>query len=127
MGIGRRFQAHPGNRMKKRHTKPSQCFASHLVWILFQAAPVKNVWPPSCLFSGPCSYLLRSDPKFVRAQICVGDMRVSHLQVKGRQNHLSQNIGPAIAGSAGPVPPALNIDDEVQVSSLGQQDTNTEE
>ena len=46
-------------------------------------------------------------PKFVRAQICVGDMRVSRLQVKGRQHHLSQNIGPAIAGSAGPVQPAL--------------------
>ena len=34
-------------------------------------------------------------------------MRVSRLQVKGRQHHLSQNIGPAIAGSAGPVPPPL--------------------
>ena len=33
--------------------------------------------------------------------------RVSRLQVKGRQHHLSQNIGPAIGGSAGPVPPAL--------------------
>ena len=37
----------------------------------------------------------------------VGDVCVSHLLVKGRQHHLSQNIGPAIAGSAGPVPPAL--------------------
>ena len=43
----------------------------------------------------------------MRAQICVGDMRVFRLQVKGRQHYLSQNIGPAIAGSAGPVPPAL--------------------
>ena len=101
MSIGtrhRRFQAHPVNRMKKRRTKPSQCFASHIVWILFQAAPVKNVWPPSCLFSGLRISLLRSDreAKFVRAQV-----------VKGRQHHLSPNIGPAIAGSAGPVPPAL--------------------
>ena len=39
--------------------------------------------------------------KFVRAQICVGHMRVSRLKVKDRQHHLSQNIGPAIAGSAG--------------------------
>ena len=93
--------------MKKRRTKPSQCFASHLVWILFQAAPVKSVWPPSCLFSGLCSSLYAWTTKFVRAQICVGDMRVSRLQVKGQQHHLSQNIGPAIAGSAGPVPPAL--------------------
>ena len=44
--------------MKKRRTKPSQCFASHLGWILFQAAPVKNVWPPSCLFSALHSSLL---------------------------------------------------------------------
>ena len=29
------------------------------------------------------------------------------LEVKGRQHHLSQNTGPAIAGSAGPVPPTL--------------------
>ena len=27
--------------------------------------------------------------------------------MKGWRYHLSQNIGPAIAGSAGPVPPAL--------------------
>ena len=47
--------------------------------------------------------------KFVWAQICVGDMRVSRLQVKDRQHHLSQNIGPVIAGSAGLVPPALYI------------------
>ena len=29
--------------------------------------------------------------KFVRAQICVGDTRVSRLQVKGRQHYLRQN------------------------------------
>ena len=28
--------------------------------------------------------------------------------MKGRQHYLRQNIGPAIAGSAGPVPLALN-------------------
>ena len=43
------------------------------------------------------------------AQICVGDMLVSHLQAKYRQHHLSENIGPAIAGSARPAPPALHI------------------
>ena len=47
--------------------------------------------------------------KFVWAQICVGGIRVSRLQVKGRQHYLRQNIGPAIAGSARPVPPALYI------------------
>ena len=30
------------------------------------------------------------------------------LQVKGWQHHLSQKIGPAIAGSARPTPPALS-------------------
>ena len=35
-----------------------------------------------------------------RPQICVGDMCVSHLQAKGQQHHLSQNIGLAIAGVA---------------------------
>ena len=44
--------------------------------------------------------------KFVWGQICVGDMRVSRLQVKC-QHYLSENNGPAIDGSAGPVPPAL--------------------
>ena len=48
--------------------------------------------------------------KFVQAQICVGDMRVSRLQVKGWQQHLSQNIGPATAGSARPVPPPCTND-----------------
>ena len=91
---------HPGNRMKKRRTKPSQCFASHLVQILFQAAPVKNVWLPSCLFSGLCNSLLRSDLEVqgVRAQICVGiDDRV-------RMDHLSCRrcvcFSPSSEGSA---------------------------
>ena len=42
------------------------------------------------------------------AQICVGYMRVSRLQAKGCQHHLSQNIGPVIAGSASPAPPTLS-------------------
>ena len=36
-------------------------------------------------------------------------MRVSRLQATYRQHHLSENIGPAIAGSARPAPPALHI------------------
>ena len=39
-------------------------------------------------------------------QIRVGDTRV-FLANKCQQHRLSQNIGPAIDGSAGPVPPAL--------------------
>ena len=87
--------------MKKRCTKPSQCFASHLVWILFQAAPVKNVWPPSCLFSA-----LRSSLLVLRSDLEVSGICV-FLAYKCQQHRLSQNIGPAIDGSAGPVPPAL--------------------
>ena len=40
-------------------TQSMFCFAFSL--ILFQAAPVKNVWPSSCLFSGLRSSILRSD------------------------------------------------------------------
>jgi len=42
-----------------------------------------------------------------RAQICVGDMRVSFLQAKGR-HIICQNKGPAVARSARPAPPALS-------------------
>ena len=31
------------------------------------------------------------------------------LQVKGQRCYLSQNIGPAVAGSAGPAPPPLQL------------------
>ena len=58
-----------------------QAARSHVSAVLFYARTVKFMW----------------------AQICVGNMRVSRLQVKGRQHHLSENIGPAIVGSAGPV------------------------
>ena len=72
------------------------------LWILFQTTPVKNVWPPrsqsACSQVSSVLFYFRA-AKFVGGPICVGDVRVSHLQVKGRQHHLSQNIGPAIAGS----------------------------
>ena len=45
--------------------------------------------------------------KFVRAWVFADNMRASRLQAKGRRRHLSQNIGPAVAGSARPVPPPL--------------------
>ena len=67
---------------------------------LFQAASVKNVWPPSACSQVSAVFFYARTTKFVRAQICVGDIRVSRLQVKGRQHYLRQNIGPAIAGSA---------------------------
>ena len=93
--------------MKKRRMKPSQALlriwsdlipsSVHQECLAFELLVLRS--PQFSFTLGP--------PKFVRAQICVGDMRVSCLQVKGRQHHLSQNIGPAIAGSAGPVSPPL--------------------
>ena len=73
--------------------------------------PVKNVWPTRsqsacCQVSAVLFYTRTA--KFVQAQICVGDMHVSLLQVKGREHFFSENIGPAIAGSARPALPALS-------------------
>ena len=45
----------------------------------------------------------------VWAWICTEDMWASRMQAKGRRCYLSQNIGPAIARSAGPAPPVLLI------------------
>ena len=45
----------------------------------------------------------------MRAWICTDDTRASWLQVKGRRCYFSQNIGPAVAGSAGPASPSLDV------------------
>ena len=45
--------------------------------------------------------------KFVRAWICTDDTRTSRLKAKVSNAYLSQNIGPAVAWSAGPTPPPL--------------------
>ena len=85
--------------------------AWRLLSILFRATPVKNVWPPRSQSAGTQVYAVlfyARTAKFMRAQICVGDTRVSFLQAKRRQHHLCQNNGPAIAGSARPAPPALS-------------------
>ena len=82
-----------------------------LVSILFRATPVKNVWLPRSQSAGSqvsAVLFYARTAKFVRAQIRVGDMRVSFLQAKGRQHHLRQNNGPAIAGSARLAPSALS-------------------
>ena len=55
-----------------------------------------------CSFLALRSSLLRPDRTFVRAWICTDDTRASRLQAKGRRCYLSQNIGPAVTGSAGP-------------------------
>ena len=92
-----------------------------LFWILFRATPVKNVWPPRS--QSGCSQVSAAlfyawTAKFVGVQICVGDMRVSRLQAKGWQHHPSQNIGPVIAGSARPAPPALSERNECPTETV---------
>ena len=83
-----------------------------LLLIFFRAKPFNNKWPPcsQCACSQVSAVLFYTRTvKFVQVPMCVGDMCVSCLQVaKGRQHHLSQNIGPAIARSARPAPPALS-------------------
>ena len=80
-----------------------------LLWILFWAMRVKNEWPPRS--QSACSQVSTVlfyvwTAKFMWAQVHVDYMCVSLLQAKGRQHHLSQNIGLAIVGSARPAPPA---------------------
>ena len=60
-----------------------------------------------CSFSGLSSFLLRLERDIRAGMICTDDTRTFRLQAKGRRPYLSQNIGPAVAGSAGPVPPPL--------------------
>ena len=79
------------------------------------ATPIKNVWAPwsqfACFQVSAVLFYART-AKFVRVQICVGNMRVSHLQAKDWEHHLSQNIGPVFAGSARLAPPALLVGNE---------------
>ena len=92
------FQVPPETRQRSSAWKPVNIL---LIWILFRATPVKNVWPP-CSQSACPQLFYAWTAKFV------GDMCVSRLQAKGRQHHLSQNIGLVIARSARPAPPALS-------------------
>ena len=78
-GIGS-FRLHPLNRAKKQHTK-----ASHYFVIFFRAMPIKNVWPSysqsGCSQVSAVLFYART-AKFNQAQVCVGDMCVSHLQAR---------------------------------------------
>ena len=76
-----------------------------LIFYVFQATLAENVSPPrSKSFSGLCSSFLRPD-RDVRT--CTDNRRASRLQTKVQRCYLGQNIGPAVAGSAGPAPPPL--------------------
>ena len=47
---------------------------------------------------------------FVLPWICTDNTQASHQQAKCRQYYLSQNVSPAVAGSAGPaLPPVLGF------------------
>ena len=100
-----RFQVHPWNGAKKRRTKASQYFVT--LDLIPSNARQK------CVATALTICFYTQTAKFVRAQICVADMRVSRLQAKGRQHHLSENVGPAIAGSARHGPPALSERNEL--------------
>ena len=106
----RRFQVHPWNQAKKWRTNASQYFVA-----MDLATPIKNVWAPGsqfgCFQVSTVLFYART-AKFVRVQICAGDMLVSRLQAKDREHHLSQNIGPAFTRSARPAPPALLVGNE---------------
>ena len=91
--------------MKKQRTKASQY--SVILDLIPNNARQECVATTltMCLFS---VLIYAPTAKFVWAQICVCNMRVSLLQVKGPQHHLGENTGPAIAGSARPALPALS-------------------
>ena len=106
ISVHRRFQAPGEPRMKERPTQAGQLVLSYSN----QRQPKMCGHRAQTLiwsFSGLRSSLLRSDRTFVWAWICTDDTRASRLQVKGRRWYLGQNIGPAVAGSAGPAPPPL--------------------
>ena len=79
----------PWNQAKKWRMKASQYFVT-LDLILSNAC--QDVW--SLHSHSACSQVsvllfYAWTAKFMWAQICVGDMHVSHLQAKGQQHHLS--------------------------------------
>ena len=90
IGIGS-FRYTLGTRRRSGAWKPVNIL---LLWILFWATPVKNVWSlhshSACSHVSALLFYART-AKFMWAQICVGVMRVSHLQVKGRQRTSSQS------------------------------------
>ena len=97
--------------MKERPTQASQNFAWYLV-LSFQTTLAGNVSPPrskSARSQISAALFYVWTVHVVRAWICTEDMRASCLQAKGRRSYLSQNIGPAVAGSAGLAPLPLLV------------------
>ena len=97
--------------MKERPTQASQIFAWYLV-LSFQTTLAENVLPPrskSARSQISTALFYVWTVHVVRAWICTEDTRAFHLEAKGRRCYLSQNIGPAVAGSAGPAPLPLLV------------------
>ena len=78
-----------------------------LLSILSYRNPSENMWPPRqnllVLRSPQLSFTVTSGPWHSCGHGSV------QTQAKGRRSYFSQNIGLAVAGSARPVPPPLNI------------------
>ena len=128
-GIGG-FRYTPGTGRRSGTRKPVNIL---LLWILFRTTPVKNVWPPrsqsACSRTQVSAVLFHArTAKFVRAQICVGDTRVSPTSEGSATSSQSKHC-PANAGSARPASPALTernecVKETVQLKLLFIQISN---
>ena len=69
--------------------------------------PAKNVWPPhskSARSQVSAALFYARTMTFVLALICMDNTLASRQQAKSQRYYLSQNIGLAVTGSAGPAP-----------------------
>ena len=101
----RRFQVQPWNRVKKQRTKAkSEYFVTldHIPRNTRQECVATAL--TICLFSGLHSFILRSDGEVLAGT----NLCWRYACFSPTSEDLSQNIGPAIAGSARPGPPALS-------------------
>ena len=109
MHVHRQFQPPWERREGATHASRLEfCLVFSL--IVFQATPAENVWPlhsKSARSQVSEALFYVWTVTFVRAWICTDDTRAFRLQLKGRRWYLSQNIGPAVTGSAKPAPPPL--------------------
>ena len=117
----RRFHVHPWNRAKKRRTKACEYFVTYSEQENVAIAPTsacskisadlileKIVWRRPVRYQ-QFSFTLGPPEVCAGTNLCwrYTCSLLHWLQAKCRQHHLSENIGPAIARSARPAPPAL--------------------
>ena len=114
VSIHRQFQSPGESREEGTYASRSEfCLVFSL--IVFRATPAENVWPPRS--NSVCSQVSAAlwTVAFVRAWICTDDTWASCQQAIGRRYYPSQNIGPAVAGSAGPAVPPLELEDHLPI------------